>query len=218
MAGRLLRAGAAVVELALPDRLRSIVGRHLLDVALIAAVLMILVGGLVGGPGVTSFGWVVLLAVLGIKLLVELLRAWLEHRRWWVALLVLFVALAAFAVYRVVSWDGWLHVAGLMVIGGVIGLAVPAGYAWLTRTRAGSDGMPPTAASPRRPPLVTPLLSIVLIAMLGLGGAAHLRDDLGERTCRLSDGWYRTVATRLLVTTCAAETDTATNPTTSRRG
>jgi hypothetical protein len=93
-AGRLLRGGAGLIELALPDRFRSIVGRHLLDVALIAGVLMILIGGLVGGAGVTSFGWVVLLAVLGVKLLVELLRSWMEHRRWWLALVLLFVGLA----------------------------------------------------------------------------------------------------------------------------
>jgi hypothetical protein len=154
---------------------------------------MILIGGLVGGPGVTSFGWVVLLAVLGVKLLVELLRSWLQHHRWWVALILLFVALGAFAIYRVVSWHGWLNVTGLLVIGSIIGLALSAGYGWLAR---------PT---PRR--VVAPMLSIVLVAILGLAGAAHLRDDLSERACKLSVGWYRTVTTRLLVTTCPPQTD-----------
>ena len=60
-AGRGVQLGAGLVEMALANRARSIVGRHLLDVAVIAAVLMIVLGGLVGGPGVTSFGWIVLL-------------------------------------------------------------------------------------------------------------------------------------------------------------
>jgi patatin-related protein len=218
LAGRILRLGAALVELALPDRLRSILGRHLLDIALIAAVLMILIGGLVGGPGVTSFGWVVFLAVLGVKLLVELLKSWLERRRWWLAALVLFVALVAFAIYRVATWDGWLKVAGLLIIGSVIGLAVSACYAWLARparpraagSDSGSGDQPPATPPPRHPPVVTSLLSIVLVAMLGLAGVAHLRDDLGERACRLSDRWYRTVTTRLLVEACAAHTDATT--------
>ena len=75
--GRIVQVAAGLVEVALPNRARSIVGRHLLDVAVIAAILMIVLGGLVGGPGVTSFGWVVLLTVVGVRLAIGLLARWL---------------------------------------------------------------------------------------------------------------------------------------------
>ena len=81
-AGRIVHVAAGLVELALPNRVSSILGRHLLDVALIAGVLIIVLGGLVGGPGVTSFGWVVVLTVLGVRLVARVARSWLAHGRW----------------------------------------------------------------------------------------------------------------------------------------
>ena len=60
----------------------SLLGRHLLDVAIIAAILMIVLGGLVGGPGVTSFGGWCCSPSSACGSRSPLLSSWLAGGRW----------------------------------------------------------------------------------------------------------------------------------------
>jgi hypothetical protein len=188
-ASRALRFLAGLVEVALPGRVRSLVGRHLLDVAVIAAILIIVLGGLVGGPGVTSFGWVLLLTVVGMRLVLALLRSWLTHGKWKIGLVIGAGIVVGLVVYGVLSWTGWPRAVALLGIGLVVGLllgVVPALLA--TKTKPG------TVAA-------TALAVVVLMAVAG-AAAGHGHNELGARICRMDDNWWRTVATRVSVVEC----------------
>ena len=64
---------------------------------------MIVLGGLVGGPGVTSFGWIVLLTTIGVRLIVALLGSWLAYGRWKLGVGVAAIVIVGLVVYGLVS-------------------------------------------------------------------------------------------------------------------
>jgi hypothetical protein len=220
--GRVIKVAAGLVELALPGKARSIVGRHLPDVAIIAAVLMIVLGGLVGGPGVTSFGWLLLMVVVGVRLVIALLASWLAGGRWWIGVGIAFAVVAGFVVYGLVSWSGWPRALAMFGIGLVLGLvlaALPPLARWRAakaqerqrgaRKKAAVEEAKPTADQEAKKPKGIPRLpvaafTLALVVFIAIGGAAagHAQHDLGDRICRLDDAWYRTVAARAAVIVC----------------
>jgi Protein of unknown function (DUF3376) len=200
--GRGVQLGAGMVEMALANRTRSIVGRHLLDVAVIAAVLMIVLGGLVGGPGVTSFGWIVLLTTIGLRLVVALLASWLAYGRWKLGVLIVAVVVVGLVVYGLVSWSGWPRAVAMLGIGLVVGLVL-ASVPGLVRRRAA----PKLTRSGSKPALPVAAVALAVVVLLAIAGAAagHGHNQLGDRVCRMDDSWYRTVATRVAVVSCPPE-------------
>jgi hypothetical protein len=191
-AGRIVHVATSLVELALPNRVSSILGRHLLDVALIAGVLIIVLGGLVGGPGVTSFGWVVVLTVLGLRLALALVRSWLAHGRWKLGVAIAAALVVAVVVYGLLSWSGWPRAVAFLAIGLAVGLVLGVLPALLhRRPRHGAT------------PVVAAALAVVVLIALATAAVGHGRNDVADRVCRLDDSWYRTVAERVVVVSCA---------------
>jgi hypothetical protein len=190
-AGRIVHVGTSLVELALPNRVSSILGRHLLDVALIAGVLIIVLGGLVGGPGVTSFGWVVVLTVLGVRLVLALLRSWLAHGQWKLGVGIAGALVVAVVVYGLVSWSGWPRAVAFLAIGLAVGLLLGALPALLHRRRRAGT------------PVVAAALAVVVLVAVATAAVGHGRNDVAGRVCRLDDSWWRTVAERVVVVACA---------------
>ncbi len=206
--GRGVQLGAGLVEMALANRARSIVARHLLDVAIIAAVLMIVLGGLVGGPGVTSFGWIVLLTTIGVRLAVALLASWLAYGRWKLGVAVAAIVIVGLVVYGLASWSGWPRAAAMLGIGLAVGLVLASVPALLRRrasttvkkTKPGE----PSKAVPARPIAAIALAVVVLAAIAG-AAVGHGHNELSARVCRMDDGWYRTVAARVAVVSCSPD-------------
>ena len=190
-AGRIVHVATSLVELALPNRVSSILGRHLLDVALIAGVLIIALGGLVGGPGVTSFGWVVVLTVLGVRLVLALLRSWLAHGQWKLGVGIAGALVVAVVVYGLVSWSGWPRAVAFLAIGLAVGLLLGALPVLLHRRQR-------TAATP----VVAAALAVVVLVAVATAAVGHGRNDVADRVCRLDDSWWRTVAERVVVVSC----------------
>jgi predicted acylesterase/phospholipase RssA len=186
--GRALRLGASLIEVALPDRLRSIVTRHLLDVAIIAAILMILLGGLFGGAGVVSFGWTVLLVVVGLKIVIELLRLWFAHGKWMILAVAVAAVVVGLAVYGVASSEGWAHTVGLVTIGVGVGLGI-ATTIGIRRKKPGAK------------PVVTGGLALLLVLVLGGFGAAHARTSAAHWACD-RHGNLRAPLTRIVLASC----------------
>jgi patatin-related protein len=122
--GATVRVAAGLAEVAVPDPKKpsALVTRHLLAVAAIAGVLMIILGGIVGGPAVVSFGWVVVVVAIAARLIVALVAAWIAgdlSRIWIVVALVVVVGLIGYALY---AWDGWSRALALAAVAFAIGV------------------------------------------------------------------------------------------------
>ena len=59
--------------------IKAAVTRHLLDLAILAGLLMILLGSLFGGRPVVTFGWTVFAIALGVRVLVNLAGNWIRN-------------------------------------------------------------------------------------------------------------------------------------------
>ena len=212
---RVLRFGAGLAELALPNRATSIVGRHLLDLAVFAALIMILLGGVIGGPSVSGFGWTVLFIAVAAKIVLELTRRWLRQPVPLVATLVGITLVVGFAVYAAAETDGWRRVLVLLLTGFAIGLFI-ATFVLRTRSANGSDAREPVedGGSPGGEParslgttgvLVT-VLAILAVAVSAVLGVEGLRDDVSESLCTdHPDSWITEFTTNVLATSCQVQ-------------
>ena len=153
---------------------------------------MIVLGGIVGGPGVTSFGWVVLLTVVGVRLAIGLLASWLTGRAGLIlaGVAIAGVVVAALVVYGLLSWSGWPRALALLGIG--VGAGLLLGVLLAGGRRRGDGAASRSANRPPGRPVATAALGLVVV--LGLAGASvgHGRNELGDRICRMDDSWYRT--------------------------
>ncbi len=192
--GRVLRLGASLIEVALPNRMQSIVTRHLMDVAIVASILMIILGGFFGGPGVVAFGWTLLLIIVGLKLVVELLRLWFDRKSTMVALVLVGATVVALglALYAIASWDGWARTAGLLALGVVAGLLL-----------AVSLGTRRDSVRRQSSPVVAGGLALLIIVGLSGFGAAHARNEVARWSCE-RHGWYRAPIVRVVAASCTA--------------
>jgi hypothetical protein len=122
--GATVRVAAGLAEVAVPDPKRpwSLVTRHLLAVATVAGVLMIILGGFFGGPGVVSFGWVVVVIAVAARLIVALLAAWINGVRSRIAIIVALVVVAGLVGYALYAWDGWSRALALAAVAFAIGV------------------------------------------------------------------------------------------------
>ena len=169
---------------------------------------MIVLGGLVGGPGVTSFGWVVLLTVVGVRLAVALLASWLADGRWklgrrpspasWSS------PWSSTGCCRGAAGRGPLALLGIGLAVGLVLASVPA----LLRRRASTKAKQKTT-KPSEPPKPAPgrpiaaiALAVVVLAAIAGAAVGHGHNELSDRLCRMDDSWYRTVATRVAVVSC----------------
>jgi hypothetical protein len=169
-AGRVLRVIASMIELALNQRPWDIV-RNLVNLTVFASIIIIVLGAVIGGAGVVSFGWAVLAATIGLKLLAETIRAWAERKRWWLLPLVLLAASAVLAYEWVKSVDGTRGSIGLVAVGSAAGFLL---------------------TSPRKQGLrVLPvvLAVAVLISLAGIG-LRHDRDLLVGHVCDANHSWW----------------------------
>ena len=153
----------------------SIVKRRLIDLSIYASILMIVLGALLGGKPVVTFGWTLLLVGAGLKIFLNIAGGWLQRRmRWWPLIPVLIVALG-------VGVEGFLLMGGAVRWAAIFALGAAAGLAVAGMAR-------PKGAAERA------LLPIVLALLLALGclgvGAYQLSDHTVVKLCRQSD-WER---------------------------
>jgi len=206
--GRIVKVVAGLVELALPGKVRSIVGRHLLDLAMFAAVLIIVLGAFVGGPGVTSFGWALLLVALGVRLVIALLASWLASGAWKIGVGIASLVVVGLVVYGLVSWSGWPRALAMLGIGLVLGLVLamlPALARRRTAKKQQRQRDEKKTKATTRFPLAASALAVVVLLVIAGAAAGHARHELGNRICGMDDAWYRTVAARVTVVSCVSD-------------
>jgi hypothetical protein len=185
--GRALRLTAGLIDLALPHTVRSLVSRHLLDVAIVAAVLMILLGGVIAGPSVSAFGWTVLFVALAVKIVLELLDRWLDHPGWLFVTVIVGVVLVAFTAYGAFYSDGWPPVVVLLMTGAALGLGFAASI-----SGSGSGGR-----------LVIGALAVLLVLLSSIIGIRTMRTDVTQTLCTDHPGaWYTDAVVAVLVDSC----------------
>jgi hypothetical protein len=160
--GRTLRLVAGLVDLVLAEAPWDI-ARHLVDLTIVAAVLMIVLGGVVGGDTVVGFGWTVLAVTVALKLLVETADAWAQRRRWWLVPGVLLALFAVLGYVWVASTSGTAGSVGLVAFGVALG--------FLLTSRQGGFRLLPV------------LLAVIVIVGLGVAGLRHDRDVLVGHAC-----------------------------------
>jgi patatin-related protein len=204
---RVLRFGAGLAELALPHRVTSIVGRHLLDLAALAALTMILLGGIIGGPSVSGFGWTVLFITIALKIVLEVVRRWLQQPVSLGASLLAVALVVGFAVYAAAQTDGWRRVVVLLLSGFAVGLFL----AIVVLRRRGTDESESresgnddgSAAGLGTTGLLLTALAILVVVVCAVLGVERFRTEVTESLCTDHPTAQITkFTTRVLVTSC----------------
>jgi hypothetical protein len=159
MLSAVLRPASQLGELVLDRSVKSALTRHLLDIAIFAAIVMIVVGPFLGGGGVAGFGWTVLAVVLGIKLFVNVGRDWVRGKRWWwVTLLLVGVAATLVGLEGLQFATDPIRWIGLFLLGAASGFLLAA------RKPAGVGSQKPAA-----------VIGLAVVIVLG-GAVVGLRE------------------------------------------
>ncbi len=117
-----LRPASQFGELILDRSVKSAITRHLLDIVILAAILMIIVGPFLGGAGVAGFGWTVFAIAIGIKLIVNLGRDWVHHEGNIPLVLVIVGAILTLAALEGLQLaSGFVRWTGLFALGAAAG-------------------------------------------------------------------------------------------------
>jgi predicted acylesterase/phospholipase RssA len=131
-----LRPAAQLGDLVLDRSIKAAVTRHLLDLAVLAGLLMIVVGSLFGGRPVVTFGWTVFAVALGIRVLVNLAANWVRNGKWW----WVGIAITA-AVFVLVGVEGLLLASGTKRWLGLFLLGLACGLVVAIITKQGSSAI-----------------------------------------------------------------------------
>ena len=116
--------------------IKAAVTRHVLDLAILAGLLMILLGSLFGGRPVVTFGWTVFAIALGVRVLVNLAGNWIRNGKWW----WIGVAIAG-ALLVLVGIEGLLLASGTKRWLGLFLLGVACGLVLAIITKKGSSAI-----------------------------------------------------------------------------
>ena len=178
-----LRPAAQLADLVLDRSIKAAVTRHLLDLAIFAGLLMILLGSLFGGRPVVTFGWTVFAIALGVRVLVNLAGTWIRNGKWW--------------------WVGIAIAGVLLVLLGVEGLLLASGTKrWLGLFLLGvASGLVLAIITKKGNSAIVVILTAVVVISFAFVGITELAVHPVAKLCHQS-GWEHDAIDALPVFTC----------------
>ena len=164
-----LRPAAQLADLVLDRSVKAAVTRHVLDLAILAGLLMILLGSLFGGRPVVTFGWTVFAIALGLRVLVNLAGSWIRNGKWW--------------------WIGVAIAGALLVLVGVEGLLLASGTKrWLGLFLLGvACGLVLAIITKKGNSAIAVVLAAVVVISFAFVGITELAVHPVAKLCNQSD-------------------------------